>query len=759
MADGSSGKRKMSDDEILNLVALHENASLGSPVAAGATVGTTIFNSGQQMTTLEIDRWNALNAYWARPLGNELENRSQIVLPELRDTVEWIMPQLMRMFVGSKQICRFDPEGQQDIEQAQAESDAVNHIFIKENNGFFVLYDYFKDALLLRNGYARVDWIEEKYSNLERYSGLTEDELAQVMQPKEKDEEIEVIEQREYPLPLPLGLMSAAGASPQNPTQQQIPGAVQPQSPTMFDVKIRRTGKRGRVKVDCIPSEEMRISPRTRGINLDDSPFVEEISRVSRSELIEDGYSRDVVDKLPEGRPAWLDLDELARNELVDQLSIEDPAQHAMQQVERRQVVMPLDYDDDGIAELRRLMIAGDKVLENEEVEEQIYTSSAPNRMPHRHTGISLYDEIVDLQIIKTQLFRGGLDNLALANNSRTAVDWQNCNIDDLLTSRPGGVVRGKGPPGQWIQALESPTNIIEQVFPAMEYCDKLREMRTGVGRTTMGLDADELQDVTKGNYLAAQSMATLKIEMVARLLAEGVKDIFTKMHNTILRHQDKPFEFEVSGKWIKADPTTWRRRSKVSVNVGLGSGSRQEARQNLALLGQMQDKVGQAGLVGPMQLYETFKRGCDLLGFENPQAFAMDPKSPEYAQHQQQMQQAAKSAPPDPRVQTAKIQADSRVQVAQAQSQNALVKTKGELAHAQLELAAEKEKHDRELAHDVIQGHMDRQTEVMGLESQAGIALLKIIGQIVAAQLKQNAQADAGQVLKHDYAEVRGLV
>src|SRR6185437_8660232 len=92
----------MTDVELLQLIAAYERASLGSSVAAGATISSTVFPSQQAMTTLEIDRYNAINTYFARPMGNEIENRSQIVLPELRDTIEWIKPQLMRMFVSSK---------------------------------------------------------------------------------------------------------------------------------------------------------------------------------------------------------------------------------------------------------------------------------------------------------------------------------------------------------------------------------------------------------------------------------------------------------------------------------------------------------------------------------------------------------------------------------------------------------------------------------------------------------------------------------
>jgi len=747
---------KMTEADLLNIIRAYEKASLGSDVASGGSVSSVITSASQTMTTLEVDRYNALNCYMARPLGNEIENRSQVVLPELADTVDWIMPQLMRMFAAAKAICRFEPEGPTDVDQAQIESEVVNHIFMKGNNGFFILYDYFWDAMVMRNGYASVDWVEETVPALERYSGLTEDELAEVMEKRSEDEEIEVLEQREYPMSEALQKHMQSLMPPQQPGQlpQQAPQLPAP-AMNLFDIKLRRTTNAGRVKVQCIPPEEMRVSSRVTG-NLEDSPFSAQITQVPRSDLVADGYDKAEIYSLTSGKPNWFEMDALARNSVVDQLSIENPGDRAMQEIEVRRVSIRVDFDGDGIAELRRVVVAGDAILENEEIEETPYTSCVPKRMPHRHTGISLYDTLADLQVIKTQLFRAGLDNLALANNTRTAVDWQNCNLDDLMTSRPGGVVRGKGPPGNWIAPLAQPSNIVEQVIPAMEYTDRLREMRTGVGRDTMGLDADALQDVTKGGQLAAMSAASLKIELIARLLAEGVKDIFTKIHNCILRHQDGELEFEIAGRWIKTDPTAWRRRTKVSPNVGLGSGNREEARANLQLLSNMQQNLANFGLVGPKQMYETFKRGCEVLGFENPQVFAMDPSSPEYAAHQKQM--AQNPPPPPPQVQAAQIRNQGLQAQENAKTQRELLTAKVDLVKAQTAAVADHAKADREMAHETMQNAHDREIDIAEHNSQMAQTLIKVLGQIIASQLKQNAQADAGKVLEHDYAEVRGL-
>lgn len=709
-------KQRMNDEELLSLIGSYEKSSLGSNVSTGPTVGGSIKPAGQQMTTLEIDRYNALNAYYARPIGNEVEDRSQIVLPELRDTVEWIMPQLMRMFAAGKP-CQFDPENPEDDNQAEIETEVVNHVFMKQNPGFFILHDFFKDALLLRNGYVNTYWLKERKSSVESYTGLTEIELSMLLQ---SEDEIEVLEQTEKP--------------------DLIPGPNGMQQQASFDIKLRRTRQVGRVCVECVPPEEMRISPQARH-GLDESPFSEHERKVPRSDLREMGFDEDVVDSITKAQPSWLDLIELARNEVTDQLSEQEPSDPASQLVTLRTVFIRVDFDGDGIAELRRVRVGGDKILDNEEVEEVSYSYCSPVRMPHRHVGISYYDLLYDLQVIKTTLFRQALDNIYISNNQRVAVNWKAVNVQDLLTSRPGGIIRVDGPVGDNVVPFQQPSNLMAQILPALEYCDLQREMRTGIGKDTMGVDADALQDVTKGGQLAAMSAAAMKVELVARLLAEGVKEVFTKIHKLLMRHQDKPLTLRLTNRWVDVNPGDWRERTQVSVNVGLGSGNREEARANVMLLGQAQKELAAFGLVGPKQAYETFKKMAHLLGEENPTQYAMDPDSDEYKQAM-----ANKShQPPDPHVQAAQMKAQSDQQIAQTRLQVEQVKAQAQTQQAQAELA-----------HGAQQAAGDQQTQMAQINSQEWQTLVKVIGQIVASQLKQNAAADAGQMINQDMSEVQ---
>jgi hypothetical protein len=713
-------KQRMNDEELLALIGQYEKSSLGSNVSTGPSVGGSIKPAGQQMTTLEIDRYNALNAYFARPLGNEVEDRSQIVLPELRDTVEWIMPQLMRMFAAGKP-CQFDAETPDDDDQAEIETEVVNHVFMKQNPGFFILHDFFKDALLLRNGYVNTYWLKERKSSVERYTGLGEIEVTQMMEDAAtKGDEIEILEQKETE----TVIIGPDGA---------------PQQSATFDINLRRTRKVGRVCVECVPPEEMRISPQARH-GLDESPFSEHERKVARSELREMGFAADMVDSITKAQPSWLDLIELARNEVTDQLSEEEPTDPASQLVTLRTVFIRVDYDGDGIAELRRVMVGGDKVLDNDEVEEVSYSYCSPVRMPHRHVGISYYDLLYDLQVIKTTLFRQALDNIYISNNQRVAVS-DKVNIQDLLTSRPGGIIRITGGVSDNIMPFVQPSNLMQQILPALEYCDLQREMRTGIGKDTMGVDADALQDVTKGGQLAAMSAAAMKVELVARLLAEGVKEVFTKIHKLLMRHQDKPMTLRLTNRWVDVNPGEWRDRTQVSVNVGLGSGNREEARANVMLLGQAQKELAAFGLVGPKQAYETFKKMAHLLGEENPTQYAMDPDSQEY---QQAMAQKAHQ-PQDPHVQAAQMKAQSDQQIAQTRLQAEQVKAQAQTQQAQAELA-----------HGAQQAAGEQQLQQQQINSQEWQTMIKVIGQIVASQLKQNAAADAGAMINQDMNEVQ---
>ena len=750
MADSESAdaSHPMTDADLLELIARQEKAALGSPLASGATVGDVSTNAQGATTTLQIDRFNALNTYFGRPLGNEIDDSSKVVLPELRDTVEWIKPQLMRIFAAAKTPCVFDPEGQDDVEDAQLETETVNHVFMVQNPGFWIIYDFVTDALLLRNGYTKVWWDASERKVTETYTGLTQDEVAELLS-DDQDEKIEILGYREYRADMPPGSPAPAfqEGAPQvpSPAPQQGAPPLGAQPLTVFDLKIRRITEKGRVRVECLPPEEV-LPANGSSVSLDSTAFVEHgPTTKTRSELIAEGYDPKVVEELTPGEPNWMNLDGLARDQVTDEFNTEEVtsyADRAMQKIEVRDVTIRVDFDGDGIAELRQVLVAGETILSNDEIEEVPIASGVSKRMPHRHPGISMYDELADLQAIKSQLAREALNSLRLANNPRVAVDYKRVNLADLMTTRAGGIVRVDGPPGQSLQPFEMQSNLAGTIVPMMEVVDKWREYRTGIGESSMMPDADSLQNVTAAGQLAGMASAGLKVELIARCLAEGLKDTFIKIRNLLVRHQDQPMQARLRGKFVQVDPSTWRSsRSAVSPNVGLGSGNRPEARQNLMLLGNSMKEMGQFGLVGPKQAYAWFQRVAMTLGEDQPEQFVMDPQSPEYqqwmAQHPPQPNPAVVAA--QTRLQAAQVQAQAGVQKAQMAEQGATARAQAEIGHA------------------AIQGHEDRMVDMANIDSMVTQALLKLLAGVVAKQYQGDPNANAGQVLRQDLASLEG--
>lgn len=735
---------KMDDSELLAIIADHESRAIGNSsqtAGVGIATATGVGPNGATLTTVEIDRYNALNYYNGLPFGNEQNDRSQVVLPELRDTVEWLLPQLMRMYASTQTIATFDPRGPGDEKYAEQESDAVNYVFLKQNQGFNILYDAFKDALLLKNYYLKAGWEKKRHTSVESYSNLSKDELTKLfVDAKENGDELEIIDQSEHTIMLPNLAAPPAPAPGQPPLPPPPPVIPLP----VIDIRIRRISYKGQVVVQCVAPEDMRISSRARS-DLNDSPFTAQVTRLTRSDLLEMGYDRATVMSLPAARPDWIEMDKLARDTVIDEMSQQAEADPSTVEVELKECYLKVDYDQDDVAELRRVLFSGTSILENEEVPFVPYSSGVPCRMSHRHVGVSMYDLMGDLQLIKSTIFRGVLDNGYLINNTQTAVN-ELVNYDDLLTRRPGGIVRIKGEtsPAEALMPFQT-QNALGELMEILPYVDSLRTMRTGVGENTLGLDPDALQNVTNPNGAAMLSAAMLKIEMMAMLLGEGIKDMFQKIHALLIMHQDQKMDIQLRGEWLQVDPSQWRTRTAVTLHVGLGSGNRQESRMNAQAIAQAQGAAAQMGLVGPQQAYNTAIKLIESMGWQNGKnTYFMDPGSPEYQQAMQQKQQAqAAQAQADPRLQAVQGQLRLAQFKAQAEAQQQQVEGQREQAEILLQARKDAQQIQTQAALDMQKAQLDAQLEAKAHLSQA---VINFVEAIAVAAIKANAQPQAIQ-------------
>ena len=612
------------------------------------------------------DRQRALEYYMREPYGNEVEGKSQIVTGEVAEVVDGALPQLMRVFTSADDAVVFEPVNQGDDEKAEQATLYVNHVFYKDNNGFEIMHDWMKDALLQKVGVVKAYWDDKQDVTTEKYYGLNDDELALVG----SDPEVEIVEQ---------DTTIAQEAVFDEMTGMQISPAI-----SMHDIKVKRTKDLGKVVVENVPPEEFLISKRARTIA--DSPFVAHRKMLTRGELIAMGYDEDIVNSLSTGDALEFSPERIARYTRGEQPNDMDSQDESMQLVEYFECYIKTDYDGDGIPELRRVCYASNEILDNEECDYVPFHSICPIPIPHKFFGHSLADRAMDLQLIKSTITRQMLDNLYLTNNYRVGAVEGQVNLDDLLTSTAGGVVRMKNPSA--IVPLTVQSNA-SQSFPMLQYLDEIQAKRSGVSDASQGLNPDILQNVTATAVSAMQSAAQGKLELIARIFADtGVSSLFKGILQLVCKYQQKERILRINNKYVAFDPREWSHEYNISVNVGLGTGSKQEQLATMQMILDKQEQIiTQYGLSNPLvnlkQYRDTLARFVQMAGFKDDSQFLM-----EVTEEQAQMlaQQQAQAGQSNPQVEAAQALAQVEREKAQLKAQTDAAKIQLDREQMQLE-------------------------------------------------------------------------
>jgi hypothetical protein len=629
------------------------------------------------------ERSDILSYYLGDPFGNEVENRSQVVATEVSDTIEYIMPSLMKMFASSPEFARFLPRGPEDVQAAEQATDLVNFAINHDNPGFRVIHNWFKDALLFKQGCVKFHWAETDTTVSESYESLTEDELTLLI----SDPAIEIVSQDVTE----MGMVGPDGS--------ELP------MDRRFSVEVKRIKKSGSVKIDNVPPEELIFSRRATA--LEDCSFIAHRTQVRAGDLIEQGYDPDIVLRYA----GYDDLDDEAeRQARFEELESGDDFESAdptMREVLVTEAYIRADYDGDNIPELRRVVALGDgvEVLENEPFDHVPFALLSPILMPHRMVGRSVAEMVMDLQVIKSSIMRQMLDNLYLTNNSRVGAVEGQVNLDDLLSSRPGGIVRMRAP--GMVQPLAVP-QIGNSAFAMLEYVDQIRDQRTGFSKASMGLDPSTLQSTTASAVNATIQGAQLKIEMIARVFAEtGCRDLAKGVLHLLQKHQDSERVVRIRGEFVSIDPRAWANGFDLSIEVGLGNGREDE---KMAMLGQVAAKqeqiIQQYGVVNPIvspsQYVNTLKRISEMAGFKDTdQFFSSGEQIDAQIAQKAQASQAAKQQAGGAGIEQAKLQAEIALKREKMQAELALEREKmqAELELRRFELEAELQLRQQKLA------------------------------------------------------------
>lgn len=675
---------------------------------------------------LSAQRRKALQYYMGKPEGElappDIEGRSTFVSTDVSDTVEWLLPSLLRIFTSSDRVVQLSPRKRGMEQAAEDATDFCNWIFTTQNEGFKCLYTMFKDALISKTGVLKVWWDDHKEQAREEYTGLSDSELAELLDDKEVEpiehssriEEEDAENRRKAVEQLSHQLLQAQQAAQQG-NAQALQAAIQIQAhidqisqqpPVMVhDVTVRRTKAAGQVRIEPVPPEEFFISRQAKRIA--DTPFCAHVVERTISYLRAQGFdiaddeqmSSDeagMVSRSGERMMRWSYDDSTAPYPQFMEPS-NDPSMKTVWVVE---AYLQADVDGDGVAEWRKILKVGNKILDNCECDGPPFVSITPIPMPHRFFGLSIADVTMEIAKHKTAMIRAMQDNLYLQVNGRYFAVENQVNLDDLLTSRPGGVVRVKnaGAVGPLNQGMAD----MRDSYQLLEYIEVQKENRTGFSRNSQGLNPEAL-DRTATEARIVTNRADIRTELIARVFAEtGVKDLFVMILKLVCQYQDQPAEFNLNGRWLEVNPREWRHQFDVCVNVGLGTNDPGQKMNQIGQLMAVQEKVGPLGIVTPKEVYNAASELIKAMGYKDASLFIQDP------------QNAPPKPPPPP---------DPRVQIEQMRIEDGRLKFQAEQKYAedqaQREMLVEQHKQEMQARENQHQQELEAQRKAREAQMQ----------------------------------------
>jgi len=684
-----------------------------SEIKLKAIIDSEIDNAiGYLESETTLDRAKALEFYLRQPYGNEVEGRSQVVTGEVAESIDGALPSLVRVFTQSDDIVRFEPKGPGDEEGAKQATEYANWVFYSQNSGFTILHDWFKDALMQKVGVIKAYWDTKVDVTKETYENLTDDELMLLL----SDDSLDVVEQDTTEI------------------EGQFDEMGQPMMFRSHNIVVSKKTSRGSVKIENVPPEEFLISKRAR--NIEDSPFIAHRKLLPRSDLIAMGFDPEVVERLSSFDELSFTSERLARYARGEQPFQQASIDRAMQEIEVYECYIKADIDDDGIAELRQVFYAGSDILSDIETDYVPFHSLCPIPIPHKFFGESMADRTMDIQLIKSTVVRQMLDNLYLSNNGRMGVVEGQVNLDDMLSVTPGGVIRMKNPNA--IVPIVVP-QVAGQAFPMLEYLDNQQSKRTGISEAQQGLNPDVLQNVTAAAVAAASQAAGGKIELIARIFAEtGVKSLFAGILQLVCKYQDKPTIIRLRGKYVPIDPRLWSNQYDLSINVGLGTGNRQEQMAMLQMvLSKQETIIQQYGPNNPLcsvgQYRATLGRFIEAAGFTDSAEFFKE-VTPEVDAQLAQPQEPKQ----DPAMQALLQQAQAQLQIAQ-QKAVADIEERQMKAQADIQLEREKATVDIQIQREKLAAELQMQREKYALELQ--FRQQELQAEIALKQIKLGAE------------------
>ena len=554
--------------------------------------------------------------------GERRAGRSHVMSTDVSDTMRWLSAQVVDMFVASGRFGEFRPKSSEDIEAAKQETNVVDHIFWKENNGFLNITSMVMDAMLAFNCITHT-YYEEQVSELEEnYENLDEQEYLKIL----ADDDVEIVEQEERVI------IEAIEA----PTPEGEIIVVQP-AVKEYDCTLRRKETKNKICVDTLKPEDVFVSSGHKSLDLKTAEAVFYRERTTKGELVADGYDEEDIDMALYGdalmgrRIGESDFRGRTRSdrghEGADEAGFADDS---LRSLDVLYGYVRADLDDTGIPELYYVVMAGDaqELIYHEKADAIFMQAGTVIIAPHSFYGNSPAESAYDIQELKTTVMRQGMDNLYASNNPRPVVDEELVDVESLYDSTHGAPIftQQGAQVGQFAVA-----NVGGQVLPYLDYFNQMLQRRTGVNESTMGLDPSSLSHATDAVGQAMLNTSQLLVKMMARTFAETcLRQIYQDIHALASKHLPSDYVAELNGEYVSVNPRNWKKRTDFDISVGIGHADRNEKMGMLNTILAFQREALQAGLplTDQNKIYNTIKDMMQVANMHGVDNYFTDPST-----------------------------------------------------------------------------------------------------------------------------------
>ena len=621
------------------------------------------------------ERQQAFDYYLRRPIGDERQGRSQVVSGDVYKVVEGVSTAIADIYCSNADAVQFTPRGEDDQEKAEQRTELVNYTFWTTCKGYLPLLESIKSGVHQKTGFLTWYWAPKKRLTREVYRNQTLDSLA-LLNDNDAVKDVQIIGQT----------MTPEGQ--------------------MLDVQVDIVKDLGRIVVESIPPEHVKISPRAKSADTQAAPELFTIAFKTESDCRECGYTDEQIEEMDFSGSQWND-------------SIDRNVDRATQGEGQARIITAycvVDRDGDGIVELHKTVFCGDVILSDDITDEINLSGWTPNIQPHEYFGRSPADDAIQAQRLNSTLWRQALDSLYHSTNPQWRIDQsdQRVNIEDFYSPEIGRPLRA---PQGAAEPIALPY-VGHQVFPMLEYSTSDTENLTGFTRYSQGLDAQSLNKTATGVRMIT-NMSQQRVKMMARNYGElCLAPCMRGISKLLSQHSERALSIRIRGRFVDIDPREWAEEYDMVVNVGLGSVDKEQEAMHLGVVAQAQQAAVTAGGLGKVvtlkNIYNVQKKMAALAGIKDPTFAWTDPDT---------VPPPTEPPPPPVEVQTKQMELQADAQKTQFQSQSDQQKHAADLADKQ----AQRE-HDAQLQMALAQLKEEAETnrqlllEQMRLNHEAGM-------------------------------------